>query len=75
MEICTVFLLGKIKDIVNDSKTSEIIITNFLKNLKIRWKRANRNRNYLLNKKKDWLAPKVYEGSLDETRGKCRGRP
>ena len=45
-------------------------MTNFLKNLNIRWKRASRNRNYLINRNKHWLATKVYQSPLDETSAK-----
>lgn len=69
------FLLVKIKDIVNNNTTAENVVTNFLKNLKIRWKRASRNRNYFVNRNKDWLTTKVYQSPSDEARAKCRGRP
>ena len=69
------FLVDKIKDIINDNTKAETVVTNFLKNLKIRWKHASRNRNYLINRNKDWLATKVYQGPLVETSAKCRGRP
>lgn len=53
------FLLGKIKDIVSDNTIAENVVTNFLKDLKIRCKRASRNLNYMLSRNKDWLATKV----------------
>ena len=64
------FLVDKIKDIINDNTKAENVVTNFLKNLKIRWKRASRNRNYLINRNKHWLATKVYQSPLDETSAK-----
>lgn len=69
------FLLEKINDIVSDNPIAENVVTNFLKNLKIRWKRANRNRKYLVSKNKEWLAIKVYQSPLVEASGRCRGRP
>ena len=67
------FLLEKINDIVSDNPIAENVVTNFLKNLKIRWKRANRNRKYFVSKNKEWLAIKVYQSPLVEASGRCRG--
>ena len=69
------FLLGKIKDIVSDDTIAGNIVINFLKNLRLKWKTVNRNKNLFLSKYEGWLAVKVYKNPANETPKKSRGRP